>query len=335
MQKNLNGMQARKYQLTVNHPEEKGLTHDVIKELIANGLKSTVYYCMADEIGESGTPHTHIYMVFSSPVRFSTIKNLFPAAHIEKALGSSEENRNYILKAGKWENSEKHGTSIDGSFEEWGEIGQERQGAKKADLEEIYNMLKAGASDYDIFERNPGNIRYVAHIEKVRQTLAKEEIRNRYRPLTVTYIQGPPGVGKSRYVLDTYGYDQTYRATDYKHPFDNYVGEEVLVFEEFKDSLPIRSMLLYLEGYPQQLPARYSNKWASYTKVYIISNTPLEEQYRDAQYNEADVWKAFLRRIHKVMEFLDDGTQVEYTVEEYFGDAMKLPDVSAAAFPSE
>lgn len=323
--KPLKDTQVRRAQLTINNPSEKGITHDAIKSSLQQ-LKSTTYYCLADEIGESGTPHTHIYIVFSAPVRFSTIKNLFPTAHIEKAMGTSQENRDYILKTGKWSTNDKKSTSIEDSFEESGELPQERQGAKRADLEELYNMLKAGASDYDIFERNPGHIRYVSHIEKVRQTLAKEEIRQTFRDITVTYIFGRSGVGKTRYVMDTHGYDKVFRVTDYKNPFDNYNSEPVICFDEFSDSIPIRSMLLFCEGYPLELPARYANRWAAYTKVYILSNIPLADQYKGAQYDEKDVWEAFLRRIDTVSEFFSDGQRRDSTVSEYFDPTSRMPD---------
>ena len=53
--------QSRKWQITINNPLEKGFTHDRIKEILSS-LK-LVYWCMADEIGENGTYHTHIYIL--------------------------------------------------------------------------------------------------------------------------------------------------------------------------------------------------------------------------------------------------------------------------------
>lgn len=70
------------------------------------------YFCLADEIAKTGTFHTHIFIYSHSPIRFSTIKNRFPIAHIEKAMGGAKDNRDYILKSGKWENDEKSETSV-------------------------------------------------------------------------------------------------------------------------------------------------------------------------------------------------------------------------------
>jgi hypothetical protein len=65
-------------------------------------------------------------------------------------------------------------------------------------------------------------------------------------------------------------------------------------------------MLNYLDIYPLRLPARYSDRVAAYTKVYIISNISLLEQYKKLIYNHPLDFQAFLRRIHEVHLYLKD-----------------------------
>ena len=81
-------IQRHAYQLTINNPLSYGYDHKTIKEILVVQFPTLKYFCMADEIGEKGTPHTHIYIVFSSRVRFKTVKKHFPEAHIEIAHGS-------------------------------------------------------------------------------------------------------------------------------------------------------------------------------------------------------------------------------------------------------
>ena len=69
-------------------------------------------------------------------------------------------------------------------------------------------------------------------------------------------------------------------------------------------------MLNYLDIYPLSLPARYNDKTACYTKVYITSNLPLEKQYWGEQWDRPETLRAFLRRIHVVVEYLPDGSTV-------------------------
>jgi hypothetical protein len=78
-------------------------------------------------------------------------------------------------------------------------------------------------------------------------------------------------------------------------------------------------MLNYLDIYPLELPCRYTNKVACFTKVYIVSNLDLNEQYRDVQFDYPETWKAFLRRIHKVM-YIDAYKSYETVVTEIYVD---------------
>lgn len=97
--------QSRRWSLTINNPKDCGLDHDTIIERLH--LFHPRYFCLADEIGESGTYHTHIYLFSHSPIRFSTVKNRFPPAHIEKSMKGSAANRDYITKSGKWADTKK------------------------------------------------------------------------------------------------------------------------------------------------------------------------------------------------------------------------------------
>ena len=116
--------------------------------------------------------------------------------------------------------------------------------------------------------------------------------------------------------MEKYGYDKVFRVTDYEHPFDGYKGQEVIVFEEFRSSIRIGEMLNYVDGYPVELRCRYANKVACFTKVYIISNIALTEQYTDIQKYQPETWNAFLRRINKVRVHVKDKVH-EGTCNEY------------------
>lgn len=305
-------LQARKYQLTINNPAEKGLSHETIKAALW-GFKSIIYFCLADEVGvDTQTPHTHVYAVFSSAVRFSTMKKAFPAAHIEKCKGTSEENRSYILKEGKWVNNPKADTRVPGTFEEWGEIPQELGRGFRSDVAEIYRKIEAGFSNAQIMADNPGTAAHIGKMDKIRQEILEARYREQWRDLDVTYIFGPTATGKTRGVMEKHGYGNVYRVTDYSHPFDRYAQEPVLCLDEFRSSLQMGDMLDYLDGYPLSLPARYANRQACYETVYLISNIDLTDQYPNVQMSEPETWEAFLRRIDHVIEYRKDGPPIDH-----------------------
>lgn len=151
----------------------------------------------------------------------------------------------------------------------------------------------------------------------------------------MVYISGSTGTGKTRGVLEKNGYANVYRVTDYLHPFDSYSGQPVIAFDEFRSSLRIKEMLLFCDIYPIELPSRYTNKYACYNKVYIISNWSLEKQYNEVQREDKESWEAFLRRIHKVVVYRKNGEIKEYaSVAEYMNrdEFVELDDTEYIPF---
>lgn len=262
---------------------------------------------MSDEIGKNGTYHTHIYLVYKNPVRFSTLTKMFnEKAHIEFCKGTSEENRNYVFKTGKWAGTEKGETNLVNTHFEFGTIPVEKQG-KRTDIELLIEEVKAGATNNEILLKYPEFAFRLDGIDKIRATVMGAKFQDTFRKLDVTYIYGIAGSGKTRSILEKYGYSNVYRTTDYQHPFDSYACQDIIVFEEFRSSLKIEEMLNYLDGYPVELPARYSNRTACFTKVYIITNIPLEEQYTNIQEKQPETWNALLRRIHHYLFYSSTG----------------------------
>lgn len=321
MNKNKNNtkkdVQMKKVQLTINNPLDFDMSHDTISKLLKE-LKSLNYYIMGDEIGgKDGTYHTHVYAVFSAPVRFSTLRKRFTSAHIEKAISTHSSNIAYVEKSGKWAHSEKGLTTVPNTLEEYGTRPTDSNGSN-ALLCELYELIKDGKSNFEILEANADLIKYFDKFDRIRLTLNTEKYKKCWRDLEVTYIWGKTGAGKSRHVMETYGYENVFRVTDYTHAWDTYEGQDVVVLEEYSSSFQIQKLLNYLDGYPLKLEARYSDKTACYTKLYIISNISLEEQYPNIRDEQREVWKAFLRRISKVMYFKDSSNIIHYdSVEQY------------------
>lgn len=289
---------SRKYQLTINNPQSHGFDHPRIRAILSE-FPGIEYWCMCDETGEQGTYHTHIYAAFRNSVMFDTVRSKFYGAHIEPAKGKHRENRDYIRKEGKWQDDAKHETNHAETFEEWGDLPPDK-GKSETQAEQIMEMVKAGKSNAEILDEMPTAYNRLNYIEQARQTLLEARYKNEWRNLSITYIWGDTGAGKTRSVMDLYGYANVYRVMDYAHPFDNYKGQDVILFDEFRSQLSLSSMLGYLDGYPTELPCRYSNKVACFTKVFLVSNIPLEQQYPNAQQNEPGSWAAFRRRIQAV-----------------------------------
>lgn len=320
------------YQLTINNPEKYDIDHLAIRKALVDNFKTLRYFCMADEIGENGTYHTHVYVCFTSRVRFSTVKKHFPTAHIEPSYGSAQNNIAYIKKSGKWADTDKAETSVKNTFEDYGEPPKSK--GRIAEMEELYDLVEKGLSNNEILQINMDYILNIEKIDRLRLTILTDKFRTfRRLNLTVTYIFGATGTGKTRGILDKFGDSEVYRISDYKHPFDTYACESVMCFDEYRSQLPIGEMLNYLDVYPIELPARYSNKCMCATTIFLVSNWELEHQYESEQRYDVESWQAFLRRIHQVRRYNADGTITEFaSVEEYLNRKDKF-DKTAEATP--
>ncbi len=309
--------QTRKFQLTINNPIEHGYSHKFIKEQLST--ISTDYFCLADEIGEEGTYHTHVFIFSKSPIRFSTIKSRFPVAHIESAYGSLQQNRDYVAKSGDWSNSEKAETSVADTFEESGLLPEEKS-SKAIDMGYIIEELQAGKSIAEIIKENPRYALKVRQLEELRQTLLNEEGCREFRILEVIYIYGETNTGKTYSVYLENDSGDICRITTYRPSginFDGYTGQKCLVFEEFRSQIPIAEMLTYLDKYPCTLPARYTDRVARFSKVYIISNLSLQEQYTVEQKKQPQSWNAFLRRLTEIREQTSYGCYTLHDRKEF------------------
>ena len=292
--------QKRNWLLTINNPKDTDEQFATYLQTLAH-LK---YYVFQREKGEEkGTEHFQLYIEFEQGKRFDFMKTACPSAHIESRKGTKKQARDYCMKAD---------TRVSGPYE-YGTFAEERE---RTDLTDILAMIEDGATDYEIMQAYPSQYFFNhKHIENVREMFNQRKFGNKRRmDMQVVYIYGSAGIGKTRYVLDKYGDDKVFRMSDYgsnwnNERFDGYAGEDVIIFDEFRSSIRIANMLQYLDVYPVQLPARYHNKAACFTKVYIVSNDPLYRQYEKVQQENPKTWQAFLRRITAVYNF--DKSQTE------------------------
>lgn len=314
--------QSRKYQLTLNNPQDKGLDHEAIKKILEQ-LTALEYYCMADEIGlETQTPHTHVFVLLRNGTRFSRIKRLFPDAHIESARGTVQENRDYVAKSGKWADDPKGDTSVPGTFDESGPPPEEPGQGFRSDFDEIAALLDDGKTPSEIMMSNFAYRRYrqmirEAYFDKRRLETPPD------REVKIHYLVGDSGSGKTyTYVnlCEEHGEDNVYFLTDYDGGgFDNYQAEPILFMDEYKANFRYGQFLILTDKYKSQIHARYANIYALWTDVYITSIYPPEELYRrmvEENIRGIDTQIQLLRRITDITYCYKDpaGEYQRYTI---------------------
>lgn len=325
--------QSRSWTLTFQNIETTGYSLERIAEIL-HSIPSLIYFCAGKEIGiKTGRLHIHCYFKTLNPMKFSTLRNYtFKDADvdIQQSKGTAQENRDYCFKQGKWSGDPKEDQRLDdpNARVEWGSLPVSHKG-KRSDLQLLYDLIKEGCSNGEILAINPDYMRLLTHIDRTRLAIKIEDVKDTWRNISCSYIYGATGAGKTKDALtiDEAGneipYSSTYRITNYKIQslWDGYnpATHDRVVFDEFHSQIDITLLLVYIDGYPNfSLPSRYSDKVATYHFVSIISNIPLEDQYKDVQRESPETWQAFLRRINRVVHYKSKDEIIKYdSVDAY------------------
>lgn len=116
-------------------------------------------------------------------------------------------------------------------------------------------------------------------------------------------------MGKSRRVLEAFpdAYIVETATTQGQVWWDNYEGEDVILFDDFYGGVKHAYLLRLLDGYRMQLPTKGAHTWKGWTKVFITSNKPPQEWYKDPK-----GWPALERRLD-VVEEMNEGNYVDLT----------------------
>lgn len=251
----MNGICQSKYWVfTINNPASNDVP----------GLWSKVEYaCWQRERGENGTEHLQGYVIFDSKQRLTALKKVERTAHWEARKGNHAQAKEYCTKSD---------TRIDGPWEMGDEPVEKEQG-KRNDLLSLKRKLDTGATEADIANDEtlfPVWARYYKVVARYQMLTGKQ----RNWPVFTQVIWGAPGLGKTRKALHLAG-DAAYwlpRPAGQTSWFDGYIGQEVIVIDEFYGWLPLDLLCRVLDRYPFQVETKGGSAPLRVKKVIITSN---------------------------------------------------------------
>lgn len=254
---------------------------------------------MTDEVGnKTEKKHLQCYVEFTNGKTMSAVKKIFGGkSHLECRRGTMFE---------AWTYCEMERAP----FFTKGDAPAEDEKASTI-WDRIMLSINEGMGEHELAHLYPSSYaRYSTGIMRL-LNLRDERLLNTWRDVKVTYCWGPTGTGKTRHVMDMFEEKwRVHRVSNYKNPFDGYRGQDVILFEEFRSSLPIEQMLIYLDGYTPLLPCRYADKVGTFTQIMFATNIPFDEQYRSIQENHPETYAAFVRRVHEFHYIEEDKTTV-------------------------
>jgi hypothetical protein len=180
------------------------LTINNLKKYIESKVKCD-YFCYSYEIGlKEKTLHIHIFFYFKNPRAGNSLKKIFPTAHLDLCRGSCKQIRDYVFKENLSDDKkEKEDTRIEGKQYESATLPEEKQG-NRSDLELLYDLIKQGFSNVDIYNANPSFIKYTYLIDKTRTEYLEDKYKKEWRDLEVIFVTGITGKGKTRTVMESF-----------------------------------------------------------------------------------------------------------------------------------
>lgn len=244
---------------------------------------------------ETNQVHIQGYVYYEGARAFSAVAKLFDErAHWTAARGTPAQNRAYCSKeetalAGPWELGDAP-----------------HQGVATETLAAI-DAIKHGQSIRTVALEH--SAAFVYH-ERGLCALSRVIIEDApaFRALTVVWYWGPTGSGKTRRCHAEA--PDLYSVEDDGLWWDEYLNQDVILFDEFYGSIQMKKMLRWLDGYRCRLPVKGGFVDAHWTKVFITSNVDPRGKHATADGEEWNIYPkvpepvrdAFFRRVTDIEE---------------------------------
>ncbi|MBK4145288.1 hypothetical protein [Corynebacterium macginleyi] len=274
---------------------------------IEEALEAYSYIGQLEE-GEEGS-YRHWQLLIDggqSPIRFSTLKNRLPTAHLEPRRGPIQQAINYVTKETTRVTEEprlEHGT-----------IQNCDEKGRRKDVDVVREaVLEKGLSADEVFLQVPESNRMTSMVEKL-VAARDRSLHTKPRQMEVIWLYGPPGTGKTSLAVEMGG-TSYYRVTGYQHPFDAYSGEKVLILDEFDGEMRLSTLLNILDIWPTMLPARYADRVAAYSQVVLVSN---EAPWSFYPWETPSRRQALARRIDVIIHVDSFGVHDETRLQDRF-----------------
>lgn len=268
---------SRNWFLTLNNYTQEEL------DKLCQDLKDddVVYYIMAKEVGESGTPHIQGEVRFKNPRQLSGMKKFSSRAHWEKTISPDDANK-YCKK--------------DGDYVEYGT--PPKQG-KRTDLDEVRDAIREGANMRDIILESE-NFQQIKMAEKLMPYL---QPKRNWKP-RVRWFHGPSGTGKTRKAVELFKDKDYYKISGANLKWwQGYYGQEYVIIDELRQRhIDYGKLLSLLDRYEETVDVKGTSSQFLAREIIITGPVHPEKEY-DHFNGEDDSIEQLLRRLDEIVDF--------------------------------
>lgn len=248
--------------------------------------------------------HLQGYVVLNSSMRMAGVKKLFSddTIHLEMSKGTDEENTAYCTKLE---------TRIEGPWT-WGSI--EKKPGKRTDIKNCYDMIKEGKNDYQIQEEYTDTYcKYYKAFDRMRANILQwkyADVEEPWKNIPVHVRWGETRAGKSRFVKKMKDVYVLVIGKDLW--FDGYVGQKILLIEEYEGQIDISNFLQIIDGYPSvRLPYKGGHTYSDWDEIYITSNIHPKNWYKNLNIRREEALFARFTSVTEVGVILDPTLETE------------------------
>lgn len=260
-------LRGRSFQITLNEPTK----WNELKAYITSSKMMTYIIACKEKAPTTGHEHIHCYVHYNSNKQLS-IKKLH-GAHVEICRGTPQQNIEYIRKDGNI------------IFEQ----GDEPHQGGSLTIRELRSIENS--------DDLPDWKQYNTWL-KMKQQPIKTKVSDWYKSVTVYYIQGPSGIGKSRRAVELMLENGVDEFDEVKHKGEFWhgtSGEGCCVYDDFRDShMKASEFINFIDYNVHNLNIKGGSVRNRYTLIIITSVQPIDSIYSNMDDEPKQQW---LRRV--------------------------------------
>lgn len=254
----------RRFAFTINNPTpaDEPMPHEWV-----------AYCCYSHEVGAEGTPHYQGYVELYAKCRWSTLINKhilwLKRARKDEIKGSLLENQLYVQK--KRDIDEKNGVKPSDNYTEFGTPLPPSPGRIETYSREI---LAGNTTARVIAEECPWAYHQYGRTFETVQGIFNSRIERPHRT-GLFWITGDAGTDKSSaaaYYARKFYESFVYMVKDNGGWSDQYNGQEVVIYDDYRGHIPYDELLKMADIYPYALSQRGKAPYPFTSKLIIITS---------------------------------------------------------------
>lgn len=224
------------------------------------------YHCYGRETcPTTGRLHWQGFVYFRNQKTFNAVRKLLKPHHVEKCVGSLEDNERYCAKSG-----------------DYTEIGTRPMQGARTDLVKLGKRIAQGTTVETIALENPVAYHQYGRTMEYLEGVRLSKLRRTEMPECI-WLWGPTGVGKSHEANMSDDAEHIYKFVSGDHGWwDGYCGQRTVIFDDFRGEIPYGRLLTLCDKWPTNVPRRGRAPYPFMaTKIYVTACGPPEDIYHN------------------------------------------------------